>query len=347
MTLTCALLYTDKMELKLWTNSLKNQQEISCEPIDLSRNNWYEKCVGQNYDLYILRPPGSTNLLKQMFDERVEILSDTLDVQTYPSLIETKLYENKKYLAYWLKAKGLPAPRTEVFYQKDDALNWLERTTFPLVGKVNIGASGKGVKIIGDRKEGFEYIAKAFKKGIRPYIGPNFKSSSVMSKFSRILKKKGLLRKRMISYALSYKEPQKYVLLQEYIPHQFEWRVVVIGDSYFAHKKVVTGEKASGSLRKDYSNPPLDLFDFVFDVCNKNKLSSVSLDIFESSSGYLINEIQTYFGQSDSYQMKVNGVIGRYLRSGNEWVFEPGDFARNQCYDLRIEHILKKQRKKV
>ena len=36
-----------------------------------------------------------------------------------------------------------------------------------------------------------------------------------------------------------------------------------IGDSYFAHKKIVINKKASGSLEKEYVIPPIELLNFV------------------------------------------------------------------------------------
>lgn len=38
--------------------------------------------------------------------------------------------------------------------------------------------------------------------------------------------------------------------------------------------------------------------------------------------------------------MLVNGKPGRYIKIGDRWVFEEGDFARNQCYDLRLDYII-------
>jgi len=341
----CALLYVENDDCPNWMDSLKKYQEIEYDTIDLSYHNWLESCFAKNYDIYILRPPGTTNNKKQMFDERMEILENNFNIKTYPSITEAKIYENKKYLSYWLKAKKLPSPLTEVFYKENDALNWLETAGFPIVAKINIGASGKGVKILQNHEEAVRYIHKAFSEGIRPYIGPNIKSSPIFFKFKNIILKKGLLQKRIKSYKATFNEPQKYVIFQEYINHNYEWRAVVIGESYFAHKKIVTGEKASGSLKKDYTNPPLELLSFVKKFCNEHNLSSVSLDIFETPNGFLVNEIQTYFGQSDSFQMKVDSVIGRYRFIENTWVFEAGDFARNKCYDLRVEHLLNIMRK--
>ena len=57
--------------------------------------------------------------------------------------------------------------------------------------------------------------------------------------------------------------------------------------------------------------------------------------------GYLKNIKQCIFGQSDPYQMLVNGDPGRYFYANNNWHFDSGSFNKNQFYDLRMNHILK------
>ena len=83
--------------------------------------------------------------------------------------------------------------------------------------------------------------------------------------------------------------------------------MVRIGDSFFAHKKLKILEKSSGSLLKNYDSPPLKLLDFVKAITDKHGFYSQAVDIFESERGYLVNEMQCIFGQSDPYQMMVDG----------------------------------------
>lgn len=279
------------------------------------------------------------NLEKNLFDERVAILADYYRARFYPSYTESLIYENKKLLAYWLEVKKIPHPKTWIFFKRDEADSFIKNAEYPLISKINIGASGKGVTTLNNYNEASNYIKEVFTRGIRPYIGPSLRTGTVFKKLKNIVRNKGLLKERISAYRAVYSEPQRYAILQEYVEHSYEWRVVAIGKSFFAHKKLKDGVKASGSLLKEYSNPPLDLLDFVRILCREHSLSSVSMDIFETPEGYLVNEIQTYFGQSDSYQMKVDGVIGRYIYR-KSWEFEEGDFARNQCYNLRLEHLL-------
>lgn len=51
-----------------------------------------------------------------------------------------------------------------------------------------------------------------------------------------------------------------------FILYDFEWRCVWIGDLFFVYKKLMDGEKVSGSLLKGYDNLFLELMDFVKEV---------------------------------------------------------------------------------
>jgi hypothetical protein len=335
-----ALLCADVQDLESWICALGKHGDIEYDQIDILQPDWLIRCLDYDYPFFLARSPGTTNLIKQVFDERIQILSMELGKNIYPTLTEIRLHENKKYLAAWLSAHNIPHPETTVLLSKAQARSFLASARYPLVSKHNIGSSGKGIRIIKSASDARLLIKRTFGKGIRPRIGPNLRTASLLQKLRNIIHKKGLLKKRLSYYKAVYNEPQKFLIFQIYVPHDYEWRVVRIGDSFFAHKKMVSGKMASGSLAKNYDDPPLELLDHIRDLCETNGLTSVSIDLFDTPNGYLINEIQTYFGQSDPYQMKVGGVPGRYRFLDGQWVFEPGDWASNQCYDLRLEHAL-------
>ena len=51
--------------------------------------------------------------------------------------------------------------------------------------------------------------------------------------------------------------------------------------------------------------------------------------------------MQCIFGQSDPYQMLIDGKPGRYRYIDDNWVFEEGDFAKDACYPLRLDLFIK------
>lgn len=347
-----------KITKKIKAAILKNEDPFDHEPwviaceayssffdykiIDLTKFNWF--CDIQNFkpDILLLKPSGKTSIFRTLYQERLEILTRDLNYQTLPTYDEVRIYENKRFFAYWASANQLPHPATWVFYSKKESVEFSKSCNFPVVTKQNIGASGNGVQIINNRKELISYINNAFTKGVSSNTGPNLNKGKIFTRLlSKLLHPKQLIN-RLSTYSQIAADKQKgFVLIQQFIPHNFEWRVVRIGDSFFAHKKLKVGEKASGTLKKGYENPPIKLFKFVNEVTERFNFRSVAVDIFEDNAdNYLINEIQCIFGQSDPYQMLVDGIPGRYRLIDEKWIFEPGDYNQNQSYNLRLEFLL-------
>lgn len=335
---------------KLWSEACEFYSEgIEYRKVDFTISNWFSEIQSQPFDVLLLKPGGFTTSFKQLYDERVYILERVLKKFVYPTADEVFIYENKRFLYQWLKANSLPHPVTNIFYKKQEAIEFVDNYHKPLVAKYNIGASGSGVHILRTKAEQLAYIEKSFATGAPKRWGPNLEKAGLLKRGFNYIINPQQIRKKLSIYNSKRSDVQKgFVILQEYIEHDFEWRVVAIGDSYFAHKKLKIGEKASGSLLKNYDNPPLYLFDFAKKIMDRFEFYSQAIDLFETKDGQLlINEMQCIFGQSDPYQMLVDGKPGRYRYIEGSWKFEEGDFARNACFDLRIEHvlsILKKER---
>lgn len=326
-----------------WVHAcMRKSDEVECTVIDITSSDWFSRFREGSYDLILLRPPGRTEKFKQLYDERARILYDCTDIPIYPSLIEVLLYENKRFLRDWLTANDVPHPETYILFNEREADEFVSaRGGFPLVAKTNIGASGNGVRFLADRRQASEYVRLAFSKGINIRTGPKLKKGSLLNKLAKAFTLKGFMAKRLHEYRETYINPQKgYVIFQEFIPHEYEWRCVRIGDSFFAHKKIARNNKSSGTLVKAYDKVPTPLLDFIRETTDRTGLSSVSIDLFEKEGRFLVNEIQCFFGQSDPYQMLVDSIPGRFRFIDGEWVFEAGDFASNACYDLRLEHAL-------
>ncbi len=327
----------------LWVRACKDYSElIDYRIVNLTEPYWLEEIQKEPFNILLAKPGGLTSAFKLLYDERIFILAYILGYKIFPSPLEIFIYENKRFLSYWLKANNIPHPETYVYYDREDAVKFLQTTAYPFVAKTNIGASGSGVQILKTKKEALKYVNAVFSgKGALQRTGPNFEKGEILKRgFHYILHPSEISRKLNIYKTVACNLQKGFVIFQEYIPHDFEWRVVRIGESFFAHKKVKKGEKASGTLLKIYDNPPLQLFDFVKEITDRHGFYSQAVDIFESGKGYLINEMQCIFGQSDPYQMLVNGKEGRYVFYDNKWFFEEGSFNENESFNLRVEWII-------
>ena len=278
-----------------------------------------------------------------MYDERVYIIEKVLKKKVYPSYDEIVLHENKRYLSYWLKAEKLPHPETHVFYKKKEALEFIENSCFPIVGKINIGASGKGVTIFKTKSSALKYVEDAFSiKGIKQSTGPNLKMGNIANRIVYVMKNPAHIKKRVSVYSKIGQDKQKnFVIFQKFIPHDFEWRIVRIGESYFGHKKIKTGEKASGTKGIDYEIPPDKLLNFVKEICDNYNFNSMAVDIFEDGKGgYLINEMQTAFGHVQDYICEKDRNPGRLIFENYCWIFEQGMFNANLSFNLRLKNVI-------
>jgi hypothetical protein len=330
---------------ELWLKACESRRRaIEYRVINLCQADWFDRIMEyKDSACFLSKPSGISSIFKQLYDERLIILSKCLHLAIYPALEECLLYENKRLLSYWLLANKVSHPQTFVFYNKQEALSALYGYDFPLVAKTNIGASGSGVRILQNINDSKEYIRSTFDgKGASRRFGPNMERKGIIKRGIHYVFHPVDIGKKLRKYKAVKQDIQnKLVILQEFIHHEFEWRVVRIGESFFAHKKILHNNKASGSLTKGYENPPMELLEFVKTITDKHKFYSLAVDIFETDKGYLVNEMQCIFGQSDPYQMLVDGNPGRYIFKNNKWLFEAGDFTQNQCYDLRLDHVLR------
>jgi len=177
----CILKNEDSDSHVEWENACK-KFDVKYDIVDLTSERWYEEATKRDYDCYLLRPSGRLSVYKQMYDERIYIIGKVLGKMLYPSYEEVIIHENKKMLAYWLKAKGIPHIETHIFYKKDEAVDFLNNSDYPIVGKTSIGSSGEGVFFLQNKKQALDYVKKAFTVGIRRRVGPGLRQGKFIER---------------------------------------------------------------------------------------------------------------------------------------------------------------------
>lgn len=294
--------------------------------LDLTTSDWVEKAKQDNSFLYILRPFVLSTLGRSIYEERAYFLKNVLNKPLFPDFDSLWIYESKRRCASWLQHYQIPHPKTWVFFSRAEAMNFIETSAFPLVFKTDIGSDAVGVRILRTVREAKELIRQCFGKG----------------------------------YKSSFYDPRDrnygQVFFQQYLPDVLEWRIIRIGESFFAYQKGKKGDFHSGSKVVDFCQPTERLLDFSRDLLNKAKMNCMSLDIFEDREGnYFVNEMQAYYGANETggyyyengkevslkdgqtVEMMVNGEPGRYFWSDGKWTFEAGDFSRNAGCNLRVK----------
>lgn len=319
--------------------------EIACQKIGIEfltvnmlRSDWLSQLNENTPDFCVGRPPGEIQQNKTVFDEKVFYLEHFTPFQVFPNFLETYIYENKSSLAWFLKTNKIPHPDTFISANYDEAIAFIEKAYYPIVAKTLIGAAGSGVRTIHSKAQAVAYVKKAFTTGIKRRFGPNRKTGSLQIWFLKAIKSPNYFFKKLKQYRNRDKDVQiGVVLLQKFIDHSFEWRCVKIGESYFAYKKLKIEDQASGSKVFDYGPPPLKLLNFTKNLCESHGFNFMAVDLFDTETGFFVNELQTIFGHKNHYICKVDGKPGRYIYQDNQWVFEPGDFNTNESYDLRLK----------
>lgn len=289
-----------------------SEMKISYQVYDLTSPDWLNKFSTSDCDAFLVWPSITNTTLKAMFDFRLRILEEDMGKILYPTAKECWLYENKPRILDWLNAHNIPHPKSWVFYDEKQAMEFADKINLPIVVKTATGASASGVEIVKSLKALRKLIKKYFTKGITPR-----------------------------GYS-PYDRQWGFVYLQEYLPDVHEWRMVRIGKSFFGYRKEKGPDGLhSASHKWSFLDPGNNLLNLLKQVTDAGNFTSMDVDIFQTHDGSLfVNELQTVFGcTTPAIQMQVNNIPGRYLWENNQWVFQEGNFCNNHMCNLRIEYL--------
>lgn len=170
---------------------------VAWRSVNLNNDDWLEAVESVPFDILLAKPSGLTASYKQLYDERIYILGNILGHIIYPSVEEILIYENKRFLSFWLNANRIPHPDTHVFYAFNEALRHIKIKGIPLVAKTGIGASGSGVRILECSRDAEAYIRRAFsRKGADRRVGPNLDKGQWLKRGLRYLIHPGDIKKK-------------------------------------------------------------------------------------------------------------------------------------------------------
>ena len=302
------ILYDFAQEHQYYQNACFDLQ-INYKVIDIRQSDWINKVEKSGCSVFLIWPTIYKPIQKQFWDERLQILTKDLNKRIFPAFDILWLYESKRKTRDWLLVNDLPHPKTDVFFTKLDALEFMKSTKFPVVCKTDQGASSSGVFIIENSKKAMKIISKAFNKGI-------------------LLKNRG-----------ANDRHRGYIIFQEYIKSAEEWRIIRVGESYFCRVKGKKGEFHSGSGDIVWGTPPKELLNMTKKISNMFEVPNINIDFFKNESGeYLINEIHALWGGKVVHDPVLEG---RYVWNERKelWEFENGDFFQNRTANLRLQWI--------
>jgi glutathione synthase/RimK-type ligase-like ATP-grasp enzyme len=269
---------------------------------------WPQLVRSSGCDGHIVRLRHGTTLQRSLDENRLTLLH-LEGIPAWPTPLEAYLYEDKARLAWLLQARGVPHVPTTLFAREEDALAFLERTSFPLVVKTRVGASGSGVERLDDLRSAHAYARHAFRG--RPHRqGGDHRDAD-----------------------------WGYLVVQPYREGAAEHRVVKLGDSFAAHGKVL-GQNAwrySGSGVRNWELPGWHVLDAGREAAERLGLQCAAIDFLETPEhGLEVLEVQTFFLGFRVSQMDVEGVPGIARWTGESWRFEAGTYNVHGGHALRL-----------
>lgn len=253
-------------------------------------------------------------------------------------------FDDKLGQKYLLEAIGAPLVPSYVYFDINEALDWIKETTFPKVFKLRGGAGSANVRYVKNYYSAKKIIKQAFGRGFRnyePFSALNEKIRKFkLGKASIIDVFKGIAHIFISPKYSKIKGREKgYVYFQDFIHgNSFDIRIVVVDNKAFAIKRMVRKNdfRASGSGFILYEKELVDedtvilafklsdklktqcvAFDFVYDN-KKPRLLEISYGFvaegYDRCPGYWDKSMNWIKGKFDPYGWMVEIV----LKSKNE-----------------------------
>lgn len=244
-------------------------------------------------------------------------------LKVFPNIETTWHFDDKVGQKYLFEAINAPLVPSYVFYTKKDAIEWVNKTSFPKVFKLRGGAGSANVKLVKTKMRAKKMIIKSFRHGFNAFDYFGLMNDSInkwikgKTRFYDVLKYIALyLFHHCLGVDLLSKQ-KGYVYFQEFIPNNsFDIRVVVVGDKAFSLKRLVRKNdfRASGGGSIIYDKNQIDerCVKIAFDVNEKIQSQSIAYDfVFDKDNNPLIVEIS--YGYTASAYDKCEGYWDKDL----------------------------------
>jgi len=284
----------------------KNQ--IEYQLVDCYQNDIIE--VMKDFDI-LLWPWNLSHFESLQFAKELTYSLEKMGKVVFPSFKTSYFYDNKVGQKYLLESINAPAIPSYVFYEKEDALNWIEKTSFPKVFKLSGGAGSMNVKLCYTKDKAKKYIKQAFGKGFSQVDRvvwfkdkmKKFKENPSKNSFKNFIKSFGRL------FVPTQKEKgmskeKGYIYFQEFIPkNTFDIRIITIGNRAIGIKRLCRdGDfRASGSGKIIYDKDQIDLesIKIAFDTSSKLDVQCMAYDfVYDENNKPLIVEMSYHFSPS-------------------------------------------------
>lgn len=261
---------------------------------------------------------------------------EEMGIRVYPNHTTSWHFDDKVAQKYLLESIGAPLAETWVFFDKEEAHNFLESAEYPLVFKLRRGAGSLNVRLIRTKKEGHRLVHKMFGTGVR-VAPPLERASRALARIRRQVPHKDPLWIRtkragslFLDQTLYPQRERRYILFQRFISgNDYDIRVTIIGKKAFVYKRGVrNGDfRASGSGRLNHltkNDIPYDMVKIAIKISQRFGFQSMAYDFVRDKSTDQPLLLEMSFGFVPDYVYDCHGYISDDL----SWIsghFRPED----------------------
>ncbi|MEL7834383.1 hypothetical protein [Fodinibius sp. Rm-B-1B1-1] len=338
--------------MKIAIHQKKN--DFSSKWIEYCQNNGIDYKIVNCYSNNIIEELQECNALMWHFNQAIPadylfakqliFALEASGKKVFPDFCTSWHFDDKVAQKYLLEAIGAPLVPTYVFYDKTEALSWVEQTTFPKVFKLRHGAGSAHVKLIESSKDARKIIHRAFSRGFSQYD----KIASIKDRLYKFRNGKnswwnvikGVLRlAKTTQFAKIAGNERGYVYFQDFIPqNDYDIRVIVIAGKAFAIKRLTReGDfRASGSGHVLYEKKHFDeeLIQQSFEIADQLKSQCLAIDYVYDGAKPMVVEISYGFIKEVYYSCE-----GYWDRNLN---WNPGSFdAQGWMVESLLEKVVK------
>lgn len=240
--------------------------------LDFKKRDWLNQVETHKPDLIMWRawhrPDDRDNARA-----KIQIIERFFNIPIFPNWDMYYSYDNKIIQNFILNKLKFSIPETWIFYDKNEALSFVNKAKFPLVSKCSEGACGDNVYLIKNQGELKNYIEECFsEEGTNTYFP--------------WVRQKG------------------YVYLQEFIEGDRDLRIITIGDkvelAFWRENKNSWKHNIAGGGSIDPGDIPKEAKSISLDLARKLRFHWCAFDIILKEDKPLILEFSSIFGFSRS-----------------------------------------------
>lgn len=242
-----------------------------------------------------------------LFARQLSLSIEKKGINVFPDINTCWHYNDKLGQKYLLEAIEAPLVKSYVFYRKEEAMEWIENTTFPKVFKLRGGSASINVSLVKSKQMAKRLVKKAFNEGFQPINRINraknrlwdFRKNRSIHSFIKVLA--GFVRIFVPNEVERFSPNEKgYIYFQDFISdNEFDTRLVVVGERCFGVRRFCRkGDfRASGSGVFDANPSMIDkrCINIAFSVAKALGTQSVAFDFVQDKDTPKIVEISYCF----------------------------------------------------